>query len=105
MVVCTKLVRWMAGAAVFMELWYAAMTGWLPVTISPQLYQALMPVGCSAMSNSTISHVFLNCVTDALVRHHVIWSKWYYRKLNINQIQSAWCSLYQFQIGMRAFSS
>lgn len=60
MVVCTKLVRWMVVAAVFMELWYAAMTGWLPVTLSPQLYQALMPVSRSVFWAISNLHVVLN---------------------------------------------
>ena len=47
MVVCTKLVRWMAAAAVFLELWYAIVTGWLPISISPQVYQAILPVSYS----------------------------------------------------------
>lgn len=44
MVVCTKLVQWLTIAAVFMEVWYGLVVGWIPVNISPQMYQVLLPV-------------------------------------------------------------
>ncbi|XP_011402585.1 PREDICTED: dolichol-phosphate mannosyltransferase subunit 3-like [Amphimedon queenslandica] len=44
MVVCTKLVQWLAIAAFFMELWYGLVVGWFPINISPQLYQVLLPM-------------------------------------------------------------
>ena len=44
MVVCTKLVQWLAFGAIFMEVWYGLLSGWFPVTLSPQLYEVLVPV-------------------------------------------------------------
>ena len=44
MVVCTKAVQWLATAAVFMELWYGIVSGWIPVNLTPALYQAILPV-------------------------------------------------------------
>jgi dolichyl-phosphate mannosyltransferase polypeptide 3 len=44
MVVCTKLIQWLTIAAVFMETWYVIISGWLPIQLSPQLYQVFLPM-------------------------------------------------------------
>ena len=51
MVVCTKLVQWLAFGAIFMELWYGLLNGWFPVTLSPQLQEALIPVNTKTAHN------------------------------------------------------
>ena len=44
MVVFNKLVKWLMAAAVFLEVWYGLLNGWIPVDLSPQMYQMLVPV-------------------------------------------------------------
>ena len=51
MVVCTKLVQWLAFGAIFMEAWYGLLNGWFPVTLSPQLQEALIPVNTKTAQN------------------------------------------------------
>lgn len=58
MVVFTKLVKWLMAAAVFLEVWYGLLNGWIPVDLSPQMYQMLVPMplyaimclGCYALA-------------------------------------------------------
>lgn len=41
---CTKLVQWLVVIALFLETWYAVVTGWLPIKVSNELYSAILPV-------------------------------------------------------------
>lgn len=41
---CTKLVQWLAIVALFLETWYALVTGWLPINMSREMYTAVLPV-------------------------------------------------------------
>ena len=44
MVVLTKLMKFFIFVALFLETWYAILSGWLPLELSPQIYQAILPV-------------------------------------------------------------
>ena len=44
MVVCTKLVQWLAVIAVFMEVWYGLISGWMGIELSTPVFEALIPV-------------------------------------------------------------
>ena len=44
MVVCTKLVQWLAVIAVFMEVWYGLISGWMGIQLSTPVSEALIPV-------------------------------------------------------------
>lgn len=43
-VIFTKLMKLMIFLAVFLEIWYAVLSGWVPIELSPPMYQALLPV-------------------------------------------------------------
>lgn len=44
MVVCTKLAQWLTLAGVILGVWYVLLSRHLPVHISPELYEVILPV-------------------------------------------------------------
>ena len=60
MVVCTKLVQWLTVIAVFMEVWYGLISGWMGIQLSTPVSEALIPVRSEKkrLSNPT-HHVIL----------------------------------------------
>ena len=67
MVVLTKLTKFLIAAAVFLEAWHALISGWLPITLSPQLYQAILPV--RMIISSSLQWVWLKnkCPTPQII--------------------------------------
>ena len=44
MVVCTKMVQWLAVIAVSMEVWYGLISGWMGIQLSRPVSEALIPL-------------------------------------------------------------
>lgn len=43
-VVCTKLVQWLSFGGLFMAVWAALLAELLPIRLTPQLYEVILPV-------------------------------------------------------------
>ncbi len=48
MVVCTKLVQWLTLVGVIGAVWYALVAELLPVRLSSELYEVVLPVSTRA---------------------------------------------------------
>ena len=46
MALCTKLVQWLSIVGLLVGVWAALLTELLPVTLTPQLYEVILPVSC-----------------------------------------------------------
>lgn len=44
MTTCTKLVQWLAAVGLFLVLWYLVVAELLPVQLSLELYDVIVPV-------------------------------------------------------------
>ena len=44
MAVCTKLVQWLAAGGLFLVLWYSLVAGLLPIQLSVEVYDVIVPV-------------------------------------------------------------
>lgn len=70
---CTKLVQCLAIAALFLETWYALVTGWIPIKMSKEMYSALLPLpvyalicfGCYALITIGYRLITFNDCTEA----------------------------------------
>ncbi|KAL5517354.1 hypothetical protein EMCRGX_G002890 [Ephydatia muelleri] len=70
---CTKLVQWLAIVALFLETWYALVTGWLPINMSREMYTAVLPLpvyalicfGCYALITIGYRLITFNDCTEA----------------------------------------
>ena len=44
MALCTKLVQWLSIGGLFIAVWVALLAELLPVRLTPQLYEVILPV-------------------------------------------------------------
>ena len=59
MALCTKLVQWLSVGGLFIAVWLALLAEVLPVKLTPQLYEVILPVSFSL--SHTHTHIMCKC--------------------------------------------
>ena len=70
MALCTKLVQWLSIGGLFIGIWAALLAEVLPVRLTPQLYEVILPVSLQETLNMwlyyytcTVCTFYLNTTT------------------------------------------
>ena len=63
MALCTKLVQWLSIGGLFIGIWAALLAEVLPVGLTPQLYEVILPVSLQETLNMWLYTVYLNTTT------------------------------------------
>ena len=63
MALCTKLVQWLSIGGLFIGIWAALLAEVLPVRLTPQLYEVILPVSLQETLNMWLYTVYLNTTT------------------------------------------
>jgi len=53
MAVCTKLVQWLTAGGLLLALWYSVVAGLLPIQLSVEIYDVIVPVSPGVLGTYT----------------------------------------------------